>query len=100
MTKQRIEKAIYFPTLGVGMEEALKDDTEAVAKLLLDRETITHDDMVDLIGKRPFEGDPAYAEYVSQKSRRPMEEEAKQEKVEREEDNNVPPVENLTPGLA
>ncbi|MEM9175832.1 MAG: amidohydrolase family protein [Myxococcota bacterium] len=30
MTEQRIEKAIYFPTLGVGMEEALKDDTEAV----------------------------------------------------------------------
>ncbi len=29
-TQQRIEKAIYFPTLGVGMEEALKDDTEAV----------------------------------------------------------------------
>jgi len=30
MTKQRIEKAIFFPTLGVGMEEALKHDSEAV----------------------------------------------------------------------
>ena len=30
MDGQRIEKAIYFPTLGVGMEEALKQDTEAV----------------------------------------------------------------------
>jgi predicted TIM-barrel fold metal-dependent hydrolase len=30
MTEQGIEKAIYFPTLGVGMEEALKDDVEAV----------------------------------------------------------------------
>jgi predicted TIM-barrel fold metal-dependent hydrolase len=30
MDAQRIEKAIYFPTLGVGMEEALKQDTEAV----------------------------------------------------------------------
>lgn len=30
MTEQRMEKAIYFPTLGVGMEEALKDDVEAV----------------------------------------------------------------------
>ena len=30
MDEQRIEKAIYFPTLGVGMEEALKHDTEAV----------------------------------------------------------------------
>jgi predicted TIM-barrel fold metal-dependent hydrolase len=30
MDQQKVEKAIYFPTLGVGMEEALKDDTEAV----------------------------------------------------------------------
>ena len=30
MTRQRIEKALYFPTLGVGMEEALKRDTDAV----------------------------------------------------------------------
>ena len=30
MDEQRVEKAIYFPTLGVGMEEALKDDAEAV----------------------------------------------------------------------
>ena len=30
MTEQGVEKAIYFPTLGVGMEEALKDDTHAV----------------------------------------------------------------------
>ena len=30
MDEQKIEKAIYFPTLGVGMEEALKDDVEAV----------------------------------------------------------------------
>lgn len=30
MTELSIEKAIYFPTLGVGMEEALKHDTEAV----------------------------------------------------------------------
>jgi len=30
MDELRIEKAIYFPTLGVGMEEALKHDVEAV----------------------------------------------------------------------
>jgi predicted TIM-barrel fold metal-dependent hydrolase len=30
MTRQRVERALYFPTLGVGMEEALKRDTEAV----------------------------------------------------------------------
>jgi predicted TIM-barrel fold metal-dependent hydrolase len=30
MTRQGVEKAIFFPTLGVGMEEALKSDREAV----------------------------------------------------------------------
>jgi len=30
MTSQGVEKAIFFPTLGVGMEEALKADSEAV----------------------------------------------------------------------
>lgn len=41
-----------------------KDDVAKVAQLLRDKETITHDDIVDLIGKRPF-GDKAYDEYVS-----------------------------------
>ena len=30
MDRQKIEKAFFFPTLGVGMEEALKEDTPAV----------------------------------------------------------------------
>merc|ERR1712127_125660 len=33
--------------------------------LLLEKETITHDDIYDTIGARPFEGDAQYNEYVS-----------------------------------
>mmetsp|Transcript_4456 Transcript_4456/g.9268 ORF Transcript_4456/g.9268 Transcript_4456/m.9268 type:complete len:890 (-) Transcript_4456:291-2960(-) len=76
-----------------------KDDVAAVANLLLDRETITHDDMVDLIGHRPFVADPVYAEYVSQKSRRRPEKKEEQE-AETPEDAKIPPMEDLTPGLA
>ncbi|KAL7570843.1 hypothetical protein ACA910_018910 [Epithemia clementina (nom. ined.)] len=55
----------YERTLNLLKEK--KEQVEAVAKLLLDKETITHDDLVELIGERPFEGDPAYREYVKRK---------------------------------
>jgi AFG3 family protein len=44
-----------------------KEEVEKVAKLLLDKETITHDDIVDLIGDRPFQGDAQYQEYISRR---------------------------------
>jgi AFG3 family protein len=44
-----------------------KDEVEKVAKLLLEKETITHDDIVDLIGDRPFKGDAQYEEYISRR---------------------------------
>ena len=87
----------YLRTMNLVKEH--KDHVAAVANLLLARETITHDDMVDLIGNRPFEADPAYAEYVSQKSRRgPRSKDPEQ--AETPEDAKVPPMEDLTPGLA
>jgi AFG3 family protein len=80
-----------------------KEKVEMVANLLIAKETITHDDIIDLIGARPFEGDSQYQEYVSQryeiskKQKKQAEEEAK-EKAE------ATPVESddgeLTPGLA
>eukprot|EP00538_Stauroneis_constricta_P000515 CAMPEP_0119547582 /NCGR_PEP_ID=MMETSP1352-20130426/1658_1 /TAXON_ID=265584 /ORGANISM="Stauroneis constricta, Strain CCMP1120" /LENGTH=988 /DNA_ID=CAMNT_0007592531 /DNA_START=189 /DNA_END=3155 /DNA_ORIENTATION=- len=42
-----------------------KDDVDKIAKLLMEKETIAHDDMIDTIGERPFEGDTQYKEYVS-----------------------------------
>uniref|UniRef100_A0A7S2NRJ4 AAA+ ATPase domain-containing protein n=1 Tax=Leptocylindrus danicus TaxID=163516 RepID=A0A7S2NRJ4_9STRA len=43
-----------------------KEDVEKVATLLLDKETITRDDIEDLVGKRPFEDqdDGGYREFV------------------------------------
>jgi AFG3 family protein len=45
-----------------------KEEVEKVAKLLLEKETITHDDMIDLIGERPFKADAQYQEYVSRRA--------------------------------
>ena len=45
-----------------------KEEVEKVANLLLEKETITHDDMIELIGERPFDGDSQYLEYVSQRN--------------------------------
>jgi hypothetical protein len=36
-----------------------------LAELLLEKETINHDDIVGLIGHRPFTADPQYAAYIS-----------------------------------
>merc|ERR1711935_274845 len=41
-----------------------KNEVEAVAKLLLEKETVVHDDIHELVGPRPFKGDPQYEEFV------------------------------------
>merc|ERR1719223_1041851 len=46
-------------------------EVETVAKMLLEKETITHDDVFEAIGARPFNsGNDAYDEYVSQNTER------------------------------
>jgi AFG3 family protein len=47
--------------------QSKKDKVETLAKLLLAKETITHDDVIDAIGNRPFSGGAVYDEFVSQK---------------------------------
>ena len=47
--------------------EDKKEEVQKVAELLLSKETITHDDMVEIIGPRPFAGDPAYDDFIRQK---------------------------------
>jgi AFG3 family protein len=44
-----------------------KDDVAKVATLLLEKETITHDDIYELVGPRPFVHDTAYQQYVTSK---------------------------------
>ncbi|GKY93001.1 AFG3-like protein 2 [Mayamaea pseudoterrestris] len=46
-----------------------KEDVAKVANLLLANETITHDDVLQLIGPRPFKADPAYAEFIQRKEK-------------------------------
>ena len=88
-----------------------KEEVEKVANLLLEKETITHDDMIDLIGKRPFEGDAQYNEYVSWRAKdkedelnnnnNNTEDETNTTNNKKEEEKESPPdVGGLTPGLA
>ena len=43
------------------------DMVTSVGNLLLEKETISHDDVIELVGARPFAMDANYAEYISQK---------------------------------
>jgi AFG3 family protein len=60
--KDIVDKA-YERTLALLRER--KEEVDKVAKLLLEKETINHDDIFDMIGERPFKGDKNYEEYVS-----------------------------------
>jgi len=88
----------YQRTVDLMMEK--KEQVGKVANLLLEQETITHDDMVDLIGKRPF-GDKAYDEYVSSRAAVPSNDD-KDETESSSDDSSLDgdDTSNLTPGLA
>lgn len=89
--KQIVDDA-YQRTLDLLMER--KEEVEKVANLLLEKETITHDDIVELVGERPFAGNPAYDEFV----RRRKEVLKGADKSENEEKETEDPLSN--PGLA
>ena len=100
---RRLVTAAYERT--VKLIEEKKHEVESVAKLLMDKETITHDDIVDLIGDRPFVGDPQYQEYVSARKSRtttPAETTTSGATVTGEDGNSTPEGEGgvLNPGLA
>ena len=88
---RRIVDEAYAKT--VELIESKKEQVDALAKLLLEKETITHDDIVDLVGARPFVGDTAYHQYVSSKRQAPTT--PVQQEMEDEEFDGP-----LTPGLA
>ena len=88
----------YERTLNLMREK--KEEVAKVASLLLEKETITHDDIYKLIGARPFKGDPAYDEFV-----RSSQNGAAREADEAGEEDGGGDVKNegsggLTPGLA
>jgi len=103
---RKIVDAAYQRTLDLITEK--KDEVEKVANMLLDKETITHDDIIDLIGARPFSGNTAYNEYVTQRHQKVVvDEEADEKVVEEEKEDEDSTAETgsggsggLTPGLA
>ncbi len=102
---KKIVDAAYQRTLDLITEK--KTEVEKVAHLLLEKETITHDDIIDLIGPRPFVNE-AYQEYVSKKHLNKKEDDTEeteedveqQEEVEEEDSSSVNGPGGLTPGLA
>jgi AFG3 family protein len=70
-----------------------KSELEKVAAMLLEKETITHDDILEMIGPRPFKGDPAYEEFISRKKEM-LKNEPSEDRKEDEADAS------LNPGLA
>ncbi len=95
-----IVDAAYQRTVELIREK--REQVEAVAKLLIDKETITHDDMIDLIGERPFKADKQYQEYVSARhGHRSQDEEEKEETKDNSVETDLSNTDSaLTPGLA
>jgi AFG3 family protein len=80
-----------------------KHHVDMVANVLLEKETITHDDLVDLVGERPFKRDLAYDEYV--RRRQPTPTSAENDELQPdaspvEDDDTAVGTGSLTPGLA
>jgi len=101
---RRIVNEAYQRTLDLMTEK--KTQVEQVAQLLLEKETITHDDIVDLVGPRPFTADKQYQEYISKRHMKKKEGEDEDTEKEEEEQTksdseSTPGVDGpLTPGLA
>ena len=94
-----VVNAAYQRTLALVREK--KQQVEAVALFLLEKETITHDDVFDLIGPRPFPGDDAYNEFVSKRHRVAPNSEDNEVVRDEEEESTDPTLDGpLTPGLA
>jgi len=97
---RRIVDEAYEKTVTLITEK--KEEVEKVANLLLDKETITHDDIIDLVGARPFSNE-AYQEYVSKRFVKKEEETVEdndEDATKEEESNTENPAGGLTPGLA
>ena len=91
--KDIVDKA-YERTLNLLRER--KNEVDLVAKLLLEKETINHDEVYDLIGARPFEGDKSYNEFVSRRESDRKSKEAQEADGVTTDDASAP---NLNPSL-
>lgn len=94
---RRIVDDMYTKT--VELISFRKSEVQKVADLLLEKETITHDDIIDLVGPRPFKGNDEYQEFVSKRFAKvgKQKEELRNSNDEQARDGDA---EGLTPGLA
>jgi AFG3 family protein len=92
-----IVDAAYQRTLNLLREK--KDQVEKVALMLLEKETITHDDIATAIGERPFKGDPAYEEFIRRRASIVKDVGGKDAKEEGTPDDPTTPTGQLNPGL-
>jgi AFG3 family protein len=93
---KEIVDAAYQRTLALLREH--KHEVETVANLLLSKETITHDDIFELVGPRPFKSDSAYEEFVHR--RQQVKEELTKKGDKKEEEAFSADGEPLNPNLA
>jgi AFG3 family protein len=92
---RKIVEAAYQRTLALIREH--KHDVEKIAKLLIEKETIVHDDLVEAIGPRPFQGDSVYQEYVSNKDA--LHKKVEEEKTHKQKEETIDGG-DVMPGLA
>jgi len=90
-----IVEAAYQRTLQMLTDK--KNDIKMVADSLLQKETIHHNDMIDMLGPRPFKGDAAYDQFVAnqQSKNDPTNDEPTDENDSTTKDDD----QTLTPGL-
>ena len=67
---------------------------QALAELLVEKETINHDDIVECLGKRPFETNKQYEEFITARAETaaPAPEDVAEEAPEGEKVDKVPPL--------
>lgn len=93
--KKMVDDA-YVRTLA--LLKAKREQIQAIAELLLVKETINHDDIVGAIGSRPFTNHQQYQEFIDSTKNKPTpKQDDKKEEDKKEEDTTAPPV---SPGLA
>ena len=87
--------AAYERTLKLITER--KKEVTALAELLLEKETVNHDDIISVIGERPFKADDQYAQYISNALgiKSAKERESAKEEEEGSSSDEIPP--NLAP---
>jgi len=91
---RRLVDEAYQRTLDLIREK--RNEVEGVAKMLLEKETIVHDDVYELVGPRPFPGDPQYEEFI----RRYREKDSDAQADTDESSSSMPPEGSVNPGFA